>query len=84
MSADIIILGGPAKAIASPGKPDKNVVEAIEGLLEAAKSGRVSGIAYCVVYSDDSVTGYYCGQCCRAQVGSLFAVMGRISREIDP
>jgi hypothetical protein len=81
MTADIHLIDGDK--IATPGHPDPQVVATIEMLLEAAKSGRITGISYCTVFNDQSVAGYYCGEISRAQVGSLFAMMGRISREVD-
>lgn len=81
MSADVIVFGG--QKIAAPGKPDADVVAELEGLLEAARSGRIAGIAYAIDYSDGSVCNRHVGTISRAHVGALFAVMGRISREID-
>lgn len=70
-------------AIASPGEPDAEVVTELEDLLERAKSGQISGLAYSYTYSDGATGNRYVGVISRSQVGGLFAVMSRISRQLD-
>lgn len=81
MSAEVHLLSG--QKIGSQGQPDANVVRELEWLLKAAKDGQLSGIAYAATYADGGTTNRYVGVISLKQVGALFAVMGRISREVD-
>ncbi len=82
MSAEIHVIRGGTK-VAAPGQPDEAVVETLQFLLDTAKAGRIAGIAYSLNFSDDSTNNFYVGVISRGQVGGLFAVMQRISAELD-
>lgn len=81
MSADIHLMDGGK--ITPPGEGNPKLVEELEWLLEAAKSGRISGMGYAIVFSDKATNNRYVGTISRAEVGAIFAVMTRISRELD-
>lgn len=68
---------------AHPGKPDKNVIEGLHWLLERAEAGELVGIAYAITYHDDAVSSHFVGRVGRSTVGSLFAIMQRVSGLLD-
>lgn len=82
MSAEVVLLGGAT--IASQGNPDQAVVEEIEMLLEAARSGRITGITYAVDYTDNSNGCRHVGTYGRGMVGALFCSVTRLARMMDP
>lgn len=68
---------------ASPGNPDKAVVDQLEMLLAKAKDGQIAGLAYAITFYDGAGSNRYVGTIGRTVVGHLFGVMTRISRQID-
>ena len=54
MSAKLVSLNG--HEIASAGQPDAKVVACLEKLLEAARSGDVTGVAIAVQHSDGATS----------------------------
>lgn len=69
--------------IAHPGKPDESVIKAVEELLERVRAGEVIGVAFAATYADLASMNHAVGRCTRAMVGGLFAVMSRVSRDLD-
>lgn len=68
---------------ANPAEPDANVVEATEYILDLAKNGQVTGIAYAISYYDGKGHNHFCGTVSRNTVGHLFSVATRLSNQID-
>lgn len=67
----------------TPGCPDPNVITALERLLQLAKDGQITGVAYATHYYDGTGNNHYAGRVGRNTVGQLFAVATRISLAID-
>lgn len=70
-------------AIAAPGQPDPAVVKELEDLLQQAKSGEISGLAWAATHPAEISSNHYVGMTSRGMVGGLFSVMRRISEELD-
>lgn len=70
-------------AIPEPGQPQPEVVQELEMLLDRAKSGEVIGILWSTSHPDGTSSNHFIGRISRSMVGSAFAVMSRVSRELD-
>lgn len=57
--------------IRSPGEPVPEVIEALEKLLDMARSGQLAGISYVVVWSDECVGSVAKGTRTRSMIGEL-------------
>lgn len=64
---DINHRGAPAIAA----EPDKNVIEQVEWLLEAARSGEVQGIVGAIMFRDGTAAGFSAGYRGNALIGAL-------------
>jgi hypothetical protein len=77
------VVGLRGLAIADHRVPNKNVVESLEWLLEAAKSGEVSGIA-CAYDNSDKSTGFSrVGIVSRATIGVLHTLISAIVEDLN-
>lgn len=63
--------------------PNPELILELEELLKEARTGHLAGIAYATLYSDNAVGNRYVGYLSRGAVGSLFAVMTRVSEQLD-
>jgi hypothetical protein len=57
--------------IVSPGTPNPELISDLEKLLEKAKSGEITSIAYAALYSDDLTSYHWVGKMTRSMIGSL-------------
>ena len=72
-----IVAGQP---IATPGKPDRQVIEACERLLDQARSGEICGLVYVEDHSDASVSSGTAGSLHTSTIiGECFRLMSRLS-----
>jgi hypothetical protein len=69
MSEIVSIRSG--EPIIQKGEPDPEVVERLEKLLEAAKSGQLSGIVTIALYSDDCTNYWVSGRRTRGLLGAV-------------
>jgi hypothetical protein len=70
--------------VQNPGTPNAEVIEDIERLLEAARSGEINAIAYAVRYKDDLTSYRWVGIISRAMVGAIeLAKLGMCQQEIS-
>jgi hypothetical protein len=79
--AKVVALDG--RAYANPSDPDPLVIAEIEELLEKARAGEVTGIAWASYCFDGTGNNHFEGLVSRNTVGQLHSVMTRISRRID-
>lgn len=70
-------------SIASPGHPDPYVVKDLEDLLDMAKEGRITGIAFSAVYHDNSSSNSYTGVISRSMLGGLVMMTQRIVQQLN-
>lgn len=80
MSEVVRINGCP---VHHPGHPDENVINRLEELLEMAKAGEITGIAYAIRFFDQACGDSYIGELDTKTVGALFKIMSRLSRDLD-
>ncbi|WGR74331.1 MULTISPECIES: hypothetical protein [unclassified Bradyrhizobium] len=76
MSNVVGLRGGEIRA---PGEPDPLVVEGLEELLEAARSGEIKGIAVASLHHDGAVSGRRHGY----QNYTLIGIMTRMINDIS-
>ena len=64
-------------------EPSVEVIEELEAWLQRAKDGQIKGIAIVPLWHDGATGARQVGFASRHMVGSLFALMQRITKEID-
>ena len=64
-------------------EPSADVIDELEWLLEAARSGEVVGIAYAASHHDVTTSNRYVGKMTLGLVGGLTAVTARVTRGIN-
>ncbi len=62
-------------------KPDSDVVELFEEMLEAARSGEIIGFAGAVLHGDRSTSRRKAGTSSYAMLGALTAVLHRLTNQ---
>ena len=67
--------------IPEPGKPVPELVEHLEKLLERARSGEVTGVAYAVLYRDDLTSFCPVGRIRRSLLGALTMLQYALCKE---
>ena len=66
-----------------PGNPDADVIRELETLLERAKAGKIIGVAWAHCYFDGTSGGHFVGEATRSQVGQLFSIMTKLTRQLN-
>lgn len=80
MSDKVVSLTGDP--IAQPGEAVASVVQELEWLLEAAKSGEITGLAAAWLWRDGSAGHGFKGVCAYSQIGRLVSLQSAMVEEL--
>lgn len=67
--------------VVAPGTPNPDLIVHLEEMLEKARSGEISSIAYVVLYRDELTSYHWIGRMTRAVLGSLELVKYGLCRD---
>lgn len=70
--SDKIVSIRSGEPIIQKGEPHPDVIERLEKLLEAAKSGELSGVVCITLFKDDCTNYHIAGRRTRGQLGTIY------------